>query len=284
MNYESSLVDLGVCIGAECMKTHGMRLATRRGTGPCSIYIVCDECYEKRLTHDERTHMVEVRGVEWVRHLGLHKLHNGRFSDEWPEEEARAWLLHRAANFIEDGGLESEAQELIKNAAAHSDGWHTESGFRRLLTATLSWSPKEIDEAVAEVRRESTCPIIAGLCAEHGHVHGREAEELRRGIEQLIESNAGVHLSNWPEELQDLLDRVDARDSLALFEAQDKEIKEIGGEADPTERRLAELAGNAPAQTSEPLRVQHPIGCCVPVEPNTFLSPGGVEPEEWKTR
>lgn len=77
-NEESDLVDLAFCIGSECLRMHGVRLATRRGTGPSSIYVVCDECYSERLTEEERTHMAEVRGVDRVRHLGLHELHNGR--------------------------------------------------------------------------------------------------------------------------------------------------------------------------------------------------------------
>jgi len=80
-------VELGFCIGKECLANHGVRLATRRGLGPCSIYIVCDECYEQRLTPEEREHMIELEGVDRVRHLGLHELHNGRF----PKGEVEKW-------------------------------------------------------------------------------------------------------------------------------------------------------------------------------------------------
>lgn len=73
-----SAVDLATCIGSECLKMHGVRLATWRGTGPCSIYIVCDECHAERLTAEEREHMVELFGAAWIRHLGLHSLHSGR--------------------------------------------------------------------------------------------------------------------------------------------------------------------------------------------------------------
>lgn len=59
-------------------------------------------------------------------------------------------------------------------------------------------------------------------CEEHGGiVHGREAEELRKGIEFLIEKvsvkSLGV-LYVSKNELEKLLDRVDARDSLAFVE------------------------------------------------------------------
>jgi hypothetical protein len=71
-------VELGMCIGSECIRIHGLRVATWKGTGPCSIYVVCDECHAQRLTAEERDHMVELFGAAWVRHLGLHEMHNGR--------------------------------------------------------------------------------------------------------------------------------------------------------------------------------------------------------------
>jgi hypothetical protein len=63
----------------------------------------------------------------------------------------------------------------------------------------------------------SKCHLRAGYCHEHGFVHGAEAEELRSGIEKLLKADP----ANWPMALQDLLDRVDARDSLAYLEATD---------------------------------------------------------------
>ncbi len=78
MNDGGGMVDLCFCIGADCLRLHGVRLATRRGIGYCSIYIVCDECFIERLTSEEREHMVEVDGVDRVRELGLHELHWGQ--------------------------------------------------------------------------------------------------------------------------------------------------------------------------------------------------------------
>lgn len=77
-------VHLGFCVGLECNRLHGIRVATWRGFGPSSIYIVCDECHAERLTGEEREHMEEVFGAECVRHLGLHELHNGRFPEREP--------------------------------------------------------------------------------------------------------------------------------------------------------------------------------------------------------
>lgn len=75
---DHTLVDLAFCIGAECTREHGIRLATRRGFGPASSYILCDECFDKRLEPEAKASMREVRGVAWVRELGLHTLHGGR--------------------------------------------------------------------------------------------------------------------------------------------------------------------------------------------------------------
>jgi phosphopantothenoylcysteine synthetase/decarboxylase len=52
---------------------------------------------------------------------------------------------------------------------------------------------------------------------------GREAEELRKGIEKILEEDVG----DGPDrlELQRLLDRVDARDSLAYLEHVGKELR-----------------------------------------------------------
>jgi hypothetical protein len=47
-------------------------------------------------------------------------------------------------------------------------------------------------------------------------IHGREADELRNGIEDMIESGCRDSRA-----LMHLLERVDARDSLAYLEAKD---------------------------------------------------------------
>ena len=78
-------------------------------------------------------------------------------------------------------------------------------------------------ERVRELAFPRRCPVFATPCPEHGFVHGAEAEELRAGLESLIaHSDKKVRAA----ELQALLDRVDARDSLARLEACDDEPKE----------------------------------------------------------
>ena len=69
------------------------------------------------------------------------------------------------------------------------------------------------------------CTLYATYCADHEFVHGAEAEELRAGIERVIENlltdKNRVSRSLVVERLQRLLDKVDARDSLAWREAED---------------------------------------------------------------
>ena len=80
----------------------------------------------------------------------------------------------------------------------------------------------------------SKCTVYKKCCQVHDFVHGAEAEELRGGIEKLITELQGVAdeddrvstLLELPErlinDLQKLLDRINARDSLAFLEAQEK--------------------------------------------------------------
>jgi hypothetical protein len=69
--------------------------------------------------------------------------------------------------------------------------------------------------------------VVGVSCDRHGGaVHGREAEELRKGIEQCLRNtvdvrsdDAAVVLAGFRKSLYFLLDHVDARDSLAFLEA-----------------------------------------------------------------
>jgi hypothetical protein len=65
------------------------------------------------------------------------------------------------------------------------------------------------------------CPIRNQFCSEHGFVHGMEAEELRAGIESLLETcpSADGAEDGLRAGLVRLLDKVDARDSLAWLDA-----------------------------------------------------------------
>lgn len=84
------------------------------------------------------------------------------------------------------------------------------------------------DFAAAIVSVANAC-VIGLPCEKHGgEVHGREAEELRAGVEQILRNTADVHddealhvLRELRRSLIFLLDRIDARDSLAFLEATD---------------------------------------------------------------
>lgn len=71
----------------------------------------------------------------------------------------------------------------------------------------------------------SRCTVYSEVCPEHGFVHGAEAEELRAGIEKILARNYGCDTNELPSGVQMslamLLDRTDARDSLAFRDAQD---------------------------------------------------------------
>jgi len=73
------------------------------------------------------------------------------------------------------------------------------------------------------------CCAIGVPCERHsGAVHGKEAEELRAGVEQILHNTVRVRddeasfvLTELRKSLIFLLDRVDARDSLAFRETSD---------------------------------------------------------------
>lgn len=83
------------------------------------------------------------------------------------------------------------------------------------------------DFAAALVQVADAC-VIGLPCEKHGGaVHGQEAEELRAGVEKILQDTSGVR-DGEPSDLEDfrrslirLLDRVDARDSLSFLEAAD---------------------------------------------------------------
>lgn len=81
------------------------------------------------------------------------------------------------------------------------------------LDDEAAWA-RLLGEMRAEMARP--CAISAKPCARHGYAHGQEAEELRAGVEKILgNSNKVAPVA----ELQRLLDKTDARDSLAYLEA-----------------------------------------------------------------
>jgi hypothetical protein len=56
-------------------------------------------------------------------------------------------------------------------------------------------------------------------CVQHGFVHGAEAEELREELEKFAETDE-IGDGNWA---RIILDKVDARDSLAFVEVRNRD-------------------------------------------------------------
>jgi hypothetical protein len=76
--------------------------------------------------------------------------------------------------------------------------------------------------------------VVGVSCDRHGGaVHGREAEELRKGIERIIaqtvvDDACPDSANDVLDELQRLLDGIDARDSLVFLEETKHKTKAIG--------------------------------------------------------
>jgi hypothetical protein len=78
----------------------------------------------------------------------------------------------------------------------------------------------EVARVMIDLADATDDPTVEGRCPVHrGSIHGSEAEELRSGIEAIVncEDSSGVR-----QQLTRLLDRVDARDSLAPLEHADR--------------------------------------------------------------
>ena len=81
------------------------------------------------------------------------------------------------------------------------------------------------DFAEAIVQLAASC-VVGVPCVKHGSaIHGQEAEELRAGVEQILKNTSDVEdeaasdvLRSIRKSLIFLLDRIDARDSLAFRE------------------------------------------------------------------
>jgi hypothetical protein len=102
---------------------------------------------------------------------------------------------------------------------------------------------REVDELRFETQ-DKECPVHVGS------VHGGEAEELRAGVEKLIETAEEIEFETTTPQrlayrmvatrrLQELLDEVDARDSLGHLERNDAEVARLTIE---NERLRAEVA------------------------------------------
>jgi hypothetical protein len=100
------------------------------------------------------------------------------------------------------------------------NGWEKMTPFERERTMRAF-------EALGGLGEAQRCTIYETSCSDHGFAHGAEASELREGIEQIIKDHCGDDGTNESgaaeevcDELQLLLEKVDARDSVARLEIQ----------------------------------------------------------------
>jgi hypothetical protein len=91
---------------------------------------------------------------------------------------------------------------------------------RAAIDDHLGWRNEKEEHAgdyVARVKQVGGECRVGVPCQEHsGVVHGQEAEELRKGIERILEEETTDDMASA---LRELLDSVDARDSLSFLEA-----------------------------------------------------------------
>jgi hypothetical protein len=80
----------------------------------------------------------------------------------------------------------------------------------------------------------SNCTVYESFCEKHDFCHGAEAEELRHGIEKMMldldeyaDFEGRVYAADVYRLLASLLDRIDARDSVAYLEAKKKEDSDV---------------------------------------------------------
>ncbi len=132
---------------------------------------------------------------------------------EWDEHDAAA-------------GTEAKIGPLTAHVCESSPGVWCWSVRAEGDADTLGLAKAEAESAAWEAFATHKCPVYAKCCADHGFVHGAEAEELREGIEKMIERYGEKKVST--DALQTLLDGVDARDSLAYGEARDAEAVNRG--------------------------------------------------------
>lgn len=93
-------------------------------------------------------------------------------------------------------------------------------GFSADVLALLDYTDK-LEEQMKK------CQVHILPCTEHGYIHGAEANELREGVEELLKEDREYynpqHLDDdrLASNLERLLNRVDARDSLAKVEGRE---------------------------------------------------------------
>jgi hypothetical protein len=116
----------------------------------------------------------------------------------------------------------NSAERIQQIAISHAWRYQNETG-NYLPVRVLSTAIAEALSSSAPVERPREC-VIGKYCHRHGFIHGGEAEELRSKVEKILGRVRGE--GRLSRVLRDMLDEVDARDSLALLEVAPAETQE----------------------------------------------------------
>jgi hypothetical protein len=118
------------------------------------------------------------------------------------------------ARYISENEARDKAQaERIAKLEAECGGYIIEN--KRLL---YTGAPSPLPAAPVETAR-AAC-VIGRHCVRHGFIHGAEAEELRDRLEKASEATGHTDTRRT---IRRILDKVDARDSLAWLEFKGRE-------------------------------------------------------------
>ena len=166
-----------------------------------------------------------------------------------PDADVWKWTCHRCGYFVESV-VEAEMRTL---RAEH---------LRELLAASpLPAEPRPTGPGVAAELRPAREPCVFGrVCSRHGFIHGAEAEQLREEFDKLTQ-----RFEIKGDEIQRVLDKVDARDSIAWREDREAEEREDAIEADRTSRPSPGVAVTLdPGLTVKRLReIAEPVPCVI---------------------
>lgn len=141
--------------------------------------------------------------------------------------------------------IREDTQSLIRSGLEQELDQYKERLENRVIGNQTHYEEIEIRaqelEKALKILRGEACPIKYVECEEHGWFHGEEAEELRKGIEIILDGfedavdtdsvsqlqRLADSLLGVRDDLQKLLDETNARDSLAFLKSKDEEKVEL---------------------------------------------------------
>lgn len=182
------------------------------------IYPDCPEARELRDLRVRRR--LGVRQA--ARRLGippskLYGLESGRYTCDWEEAKRLLWR----------GDVDIEISPIVVPEACQEHAEHFKQEEARIRAEERELARIVLVEADGEIDRLKT------VCTVHGDVeHGGEAEELRAGIEALVQAQQQREstIDELIEKLQRLLDEVDTRDSLVWVEGREWRVAPVAKE------------------------------------------------------